>query len=820
MKLWPKRRQSQTPSDLPTDRNQLIQILEGISGGFFSLDREYRFTYWNRAAEEGTGLKRQEVLGKNVFEIFPNARGAELGEKYRKAMETKTYQSFETAYKDDRFEAWYDVRIYPTESGISVLFQDITEQKRQQRQKEALLEISRVINAAQQVDRLCLSAAEKIAGFLDIPPKLVTIYQYDDRTEMLHLMAPSLNDMPEIPAEIAHRKVREGDTGIVIECARSRRGIMTENVFDASLANFLTDEIVTAKLKTLICLPLVVQGDLQGVLEVLSRRQEKYVGDDLSMLTVIANELSAGMSRRRLVDELAMKNIELETEQKKTEEANETLKKFLATFSHELRAPLNSIVGFSELVASGMANLPPESIQEFMKNIHESGKHLKDLVNDILDLSKIEAGKMDLHIDTYPVSDFLDTVQRVLQVEIQQKGIKLQFDISDEVDRLVVDQTRFRQILVNLVQNAIAYSERGGRVTVSIRRVENDIEVGVKDEGPGIKPEEISNLFRPFQQTKSGKTQKGGTGLGLAITKRLVELHGGRIWVESAPGRGSLFIFRIPLMVGGELHEVPTTVAEYLPRRIGRAGEEPLVLIVEDNPQAAQLIQHYLQEAGYRTAIAKDGIEAIELAKELRPSIITLDVLLPIKDGWHVMKELRSHPICKDIPVIIISIVDEKKLGFTLGAVDYFVKPVNREELLLALSRINVTKQATGETPTILVIDDDKAAADLIQAILEPEGYRVIKAFDGREGLRRAISERPSLILLDLIMPELSGFNVAYQLRQQPETSSIPIIVLTSMDIDQDTREQMEGYVLSMLSKHTFTKGDLLREIGSVGRLS
>ena len=820
MRLWPRRKKDKFGSEFLKKESQLVQILEGISGGFFSLDKEYRFTYWNRAAESGTGLKREEVLGKNVFEVFPNAKGAELGEKYKAAMETKTYQSFETAYKDDRFEAWYDVRIYPTESGISVLFQDITEQKRQRRQREALLEVSRVINSAQQIDELCLKAAGKIAEFLGIPARLVSIYQFDARSESLHLMAPSFTEVPEITTEIAHRIVREGDPNPAVQCVLSRKGVVSAEVATASLARYFEGEIRNCKLKTLICLPLLVQNDLQGVLEVLSAKEEKYIGDELSMLTVIANELSAGMSRRRLIDELALKNVELETEQRKTEEANETLKKFLATFSHELRAPLNSIVGFSELLASGLANLPSESVQEFMKNINESGKHLKELVDDILDLSKIEAGKLDLHIDTYAVSDFVQSIQRVLQAAIQQKKIKLGFDISDEVDQLVVDQTRFKQILVNLVVNAIKYSDPEGRVIVSVRRVENDIEVGVRDEGPGIKPEEMGNLFRPFQQTKSGKRQKEGTGLGLAITKRLVELHGGRIWVESAPGRGTLFCFRIPMMVGGDVHETPNLLADVVSSKVVPSAEHPLVLVVEDNPQAAQLLQLYLQEAGYRTEIAKDGVEAIEKAKELRPSMITLDVLLPIKDGWHVMKELRSHPICKDIPVIIISIVDEKKLGFTLGAVDYFLKPVNREELLQALMRIPAMSTKTEQSPKILVIDDDKAAADLVQAILEPEGYKVIKAFDGRDGLRRAISERPNLILLDLIMPEMSGFNVAYQLRQHPETSGIPIIVLTSMYIDEDTREQMEGYVMTMLSKQSFTKGDLLREIGSVGRMS
>jgi PAS domain S-box-containing protein len=820
MRIWPFSKKTRPVVEPSNDAGQLVQILEGISGGFFSLDKQYRFTYWNRAAEGGTGLMREEVLGKHVYEVFPNAKGTDLGEKYELAMETREFQSFETAYKDDRFEAWYDIRMYPSEGGISVLFHDVTDEKRQQRQKEALLGVSRAISTAYQVDELCLSAAERIAEFLDIPPTLVCIYRLDPRSQTLHLMAPAVTDYPVMSQEIAHRFVHEADTSIVVKCALARKRMVDVDLSVATLAGYIKSAIKELKLKTLICLPLMVQNDLQGVLEVFSKKEEKYVGDELGLLTVISNELSAAMSRRRLIDEIALKNVELETEKLKTEEANETLKRFLATFSHELRAPLNSIVGFSELLADGMAKISTSSIEDFMKNINESGKHLQDLVNDILDLSKIEAGKLDLYIDTYPVSDFVESVQRVLQNAIQQRNINLEFQVSDEVDQLVVDQTRFKQILMNLAANAIKFSPLQGRVTISIRRVENDIEVIVRDEGPGIKPEDRGNLFRPFQQSKSGKGGKEGTGLGLAITKRLVELHGGNIWVESAPGKGTSFCFRIPMMVGGEVHQVLSPLTEHTEGRMLDYEERPLVLIVEDNPQAAQLIQTYLREAGYRTETARDGEEALEKAKSLRPKFITLDVLLPIKDGWHVLKELRSHPICKDIPVIIISIVDEKKLGFTLGAVDYFVKPVNREDLLRALSRIPAASLKAERSPKILVVDDDKAAADLIEVILEPEGYQVIKSYDGRDGLRKAFSERPDLILLDLIMPEISGFNVAYQLRQQPETSAIPIIVLTSMEIDQETREQMEGYALSMMSKQTFTKTDLLKEIGSLGRLS
>jgi CheY-like chemotaxis protein len=249
------------------------------------------------------------------------------------------------------------------------------------------------------------------------------------------------------------------------------------------------------------------------------------------------------------------------------------------------------------------------------------------------------------------------------------------------------------------------------------------------------------------------------------------------------------------------------------------SGEMPLVLIIEDNPQASQLIQMYLQEAGYRTETAKDGSEGLEKAKRLKPNIITLDMIMPIKDGWQVLKELKRHPICKDIPIIIISITDEKKLGFSMGAIDYFVKPVNKEELLTAIQKLPHPLTKQNEHPKVLIIDDDRTAAELIQVILESEGYTVIKTTNGREGVRLAASEAPDLIILDLIMPEMSGFNVAYQLKQNAHTRNTPIIILTSMEVDEETREQMAGYISTMMSKSRFTKKDLLREINTIEKM-
>jgi PAS domain S-box-containing protein len=806
---------------------ELKQILESISGGFFALDKLYRFTYWNRSAEEGTSFKRDEVLGKNVFDIFPNAKSAELGDMYRLAMETNTFQSIETCYKDDRFEAWYNVRIYPTETGISVFFQDITEQKQQQRQKEMLLQVSQIINTSQHLDDMCLQSADRIAKFLDIPSKFVCIYRYDPRTSLLHLMAPSLSNI-HISPDVEHQIVDEKATTITVRTALSHKPIVTDELSRSTLAAFFLTEIDGNNLKTLISLPLMVQGDLQGILEVMSRKEEQYIKNELDLLKVIANELSIGLSRKRLLDEITVKNIELENEKIKTEEANNALKKFLATFSHELRTPLNSIVGFSDFLATDFENLPHDKIKDFMKNIHASGQHLQQLINDILDLSKIEAGKLELHIEGYPVEYFAESVSRVLQSEIQKKNVSLKFSISPQVDQLFVDQTRFKQILVNLVSNAIKFSETNEKVEVEIKRIDNEFEVSVKDQGTGIKSDELPKLFKPFQQTKS-RGEKEGTGLGLAITKRLVELHGGSIKVDSTWGKGTTVTIRIPMVLGFEnalmaadisdqQSNLQGTLKEYMESETQK-NKKPLVLIIEDNLQATQLLEIYLRDAGYETEVARDGLEGIEKAKKLKPSIITLDLMLPLKDGWQVLKDLKNHPVCKDIPIVIISITDEKKLGFSLGAVDYFVKPVNKEDLLATLKRIPIKKTAGRDHPRVLVVDDDKTAVELIEVILDTEGYEVIKTYNSSEGLKMAIDYKPDLMILDLIMPEISGFQLAYKIRQHDETKNIPIIILTSMEIDQETREKMEGVVSTVMSKQKFTKKDLLREISSIEKM-
>ena len=795
-------------------------ILESFSGGFFALDAEYRIAYWNKAAEQGTGLQASEVMGKHVFDVFPNAQGAEIGELYRLAMETRTFQSYETAYKDERFEAWFDVRMYPAQTGLAVFFQDITSKKREQRQKEILAEISDAVNSSRHLDELCVRAGEKIALLLGIPSRLVAIFLYDARGNEIRLVAPALSDV-EFPTSVVHQQVDDRCTSPAARAALTKKTQTSDDLSQSTLAPILADEVRRLELKSVIAIPLAVLGEAQGVLEVLSIKKVDFVGSEIEILSAAASDLANGMNRKRLIDELRTKNLELEAQTQKTLEASDTLKKFLATFSHELRSPLNSIIGFSDLLTRQFEGLPPETINEFMKNINISGRHLQQIINDILDLSKIESGTLDLHFAAYPSGYFEEAVRRVLAAAVEEKKVELSFAFSPDIESFVVDQTRFKQVLINLVSNAVKFSHPGGKVTVSSFRVGNDLQFTVKDEGIGIAQNDQANLFKPFRQASAGREMnREGIGLGLAITKKLVELHGGSIWVESEVGKGTSIAFRIPLIVdtASERASQAGMLLEALDRqhRSKELGEKPLALIVEDSPQASELLKMHIESAGYRTAVAPNGVDAVEMAKRLRPSVITLDLMLPVKDGWQVLKDLKRHPLCKNIPVIIVSIADEKNLGFSLGAVDYFVKPVNKDELVQALDRVHLIRRSSEHKPTVLVIDDDRAATDLVQVILENEGYRVLKAYEGTAGVELAARERPDLIILDLIMPEMSGFHVAHQLKQIPATRGIPIIILTSMDLDEDTQEQLSEYVTGLMSKSSFTKRDLLREIGNI----
>jgi PAS domain S-box-containing protein len=787
------------------------EILESISGGFFALDTNLCFTYLNKAAEEGTGLRRSEVIGKHVFEIFPNAEHAELGEKYIRAFKTKTFQSLVSQYKDGSHEKWFDIRIYPNENGLGVFFQDVTEQKVQERQTGLMLDISHAINTASQLEDLCAEVVKVIAKKYELPQQNVLLYFHRPADEQLILLAPEMS-LTELQKNLYALSIANHSNFASIEAFSSGSKIVTTDISRSVLYSFAPEQVVTSTVTTLVSIPLRIEKEKLGVLEILLYNSKELVEKELAFLSLLASEITVGISRRGLIDELRVKNVDLEIQRAQTIEAHEKLKRFLAFFSHELRSPLNSVIGFSDLISGrGGGHFAPESLAQYNSAIKSSGTHLLHLINDILDLSKIEAGKMDLRFAPVGIRNLVDGVKHVVQPQVDAKKITFDVVMDEELDDIIADGVRMKQILLNLITNAVKFSHTEGRVILSAKRKQNDIEFSVQDFGIGIRKEDIVTLFQPFQQTDAGAKKIEGTGLGLAITKKLTELHGGSLFVVSEFGEGSTFIARIPMMVQveNEAEKVFKKISETMD-----GSRQKRVLIVEDKPHARTLLHTYLTESGYVVEIATNGVEALEKAKLWKPDVITLDILIPVKDGWQVLRELKDHPLCREIPVIIISMVDERNVGFGLGAVEYFVKPVQKDELLAAVKRVE--GRSAQNSAKILVIDDDKSVTDLVQIILEAEGCTVIKAHNGKDGLALAAQEKPDLIILDLVMPEMSGFNVAYQLKHSSATFTIPVMIMTSMEIDDETREQLEGFVVSLMKKSGFTKRDLLNEIAAI----
>ncbi len=785
-------------------------ILESISGGFFALDKNLIFTYWNRSAEIGTQYLRADVLGKHVFDIFPNAENDELGKKYKLALETQSYQTIQTYNRDANMEAWYDIRIYPTENGLSVFFQDITSQKLEEQQRATLLQLSKIISETKQVEDLCLASVKLLSSTFRLENEDVLFFQFQKEENQISLFAPSLLEA-KLTNEESILQLDVIQQTVVVDSISSRTTILSEDLSRSIRFTLSPASSVSTKIKSIFAIPIIIENETFGIIELTIDLNKQLAERYTSFLTLFINELTLAIHRRQLLDELRRKNIDLEIQRQQTVEANETLKRFLAFFSHELRSPLTSINGFSELLIEQASSIQPEKIKEYADTINLSGEHLLLLINDILDLSKLEAGKMILLYENVAVKDFFQSVHKVLQPALQKKNLTLHIIIDDEVELITIDQLRFKQVMLNLVGNAIKFSYEGNVISASVKRINNSIQFFIKDSGMGIRNDELSKLFKPFVQTTTSNHE--GSGLGLAISKKIVELHGGSISATSIWQEGTTLLVRLPMLVNAE--DGIVNPFESISTALNNLSHGKKVLIVEDKIHARQLLTTYIKGAGYTVEIAINGVEAIEKAKTWKPDLITLDILLPIKDGWQVLKELKEHPFCKDIPIVIVSMVDEPNLAFSLGAKEYLVKPIQKEKLISSIRSLLTTYSSTKHIK-VLLIDDDKSITDLLSVILEAEGCDVIVSHEGKTGLELAKNEQPNLIILDLTMPEMSGFEVAHELKKQQSTMHIPIIIMTGNEINDDMKEKLEGFVVKLMSKSGFTKKDLLKEITTI----
>ena len=526
-------------------------------------------------------------------------------------------------------------------------------------------------------------------------------------------------------------------------------------------------------------------------------------------------------------EELRAQQKELEDKNREVEMANRTKSEFLANMSHELRTPLNSIIGFSEVLEDKTFGELNTKQQKYVGNISASGRHLLQLINDILDLSKVEAGKMDMNYEEFSIPDEMRDISAIIKTQIDKKNITFETMIDEHLSSIEADQKKFKQIMYNLLSNAVKFTPEGGRITVKSELADEFVRISVSDTGIGIKPEDQERVFAEFRQIDS-KTSRAyeGTGLGLPLTRKFVEMHGGKLWVESEFGKGSTFTFTIPLKparigTGGAKGNPSPEELSLLENveEIKGSGKGPLILVVEDDPKSSELITICLIQKGYRVATAFDGEEAVKKAGELKPMAITLDINLPKKSGWEVLSELKEMPETRDIPVIIVSILEDMKRGFHLGAVDYLTKPINKGDLLRALARCGLAPEAGDEPVKILVIDDEPKTVELVATVLEAEGYQVQKAYGGQEGIDLATTEDQDLIILDLMMPKVDGFTVVEELRKHPRAKNVPIIISTAKDLTDEDFEQLKGKVNSIAQKGRFSKEDLLRDIKKIEKM-
>ncbi len=507
---------------------------------------------------------------------------------------------------------------------------------------------------------------------------------------------------------------------------------------------------------------------------------------------------------------------ELVEKTRQLEAASQAKSEFLASMSHELRTPLNAIIGFSQLMLDGIPGEINDEQRQCLGDVLSSGQHLLSLINDVLDISRVEAGRIALKLENLNLADVISGVLQTMKPLLDENKHRMAVSIEKELPQVHADEQRLKQILLNLLGNAIKFTPPGGELGIEVSREGDWCQVSVVDNGIGIKPEDRERIFEAFTQADTlSDERKEGAGLGLALTKQFVEICGGRIWLDSNYGKGSRFTFTLPSAEESKTHleEKREELGEEFPE-----VEEPplrpgqkLVLLVDDDRKARGLLKTWLENEGYAVAQAASGDEGIKKAEELLPAVIVLDILMPDKDGWQVLQELKSKPETRDIPVVIASVVEETKLGFSLGAVDYFVKPIDKGGFLKRIAELGL---ARGEK--VLVVDDNPKDVRLVASILEAEGIGVLCAYGGEEAVSMAAENEPALIVLDILMPDLSGFEVIERLRANNKTRNIPIIILTIKELTEQEFNMLHSQTEAIMMKTTFRWEDFLSEVKRV----
>jgi signal transduction histidine kinase/CheY-like chemotaxis protein len=665
----------------------------------------------------------------------------------------------------------------------------------------ALGEVSQAVNSTLDLETVLSTIVAKAVQLSNTDAG--AIYVYDDAHREFHLRATYGMDQELIDA-LTHRHIYMNDPTVAAVFAR---GAPTEVAdLGAEAASELNEITLRFGYRARLTAPLFRGDDIVGMLVVRRRSPGAFPPNTVDLIKTFAAQSVLAIQNARLFHEIEDKGRQLEV-------AGQHKSQFLANMSHELRTPLNAVIGYSEILQEDVADLGQDALVPDLKKIEGAGRHLLGLINDILDLSKVEAGRMDVFLEDVEVMPLLEEVRALIVPLAEKNGNVLELKLADDLGSIRTDRTKLKQSLLNILSNGSKFTENG-RLTLVAERFEADrplVRFAVSDTGIGMNEEQLGRLFQAFSQADASTTKKyGGTGLGLAISRRFCQLLGGDITVTSRPGEGSTFTIVLPAS-----SDVPPQIAPAeAPRIVAEVSNNgPTVLIVDDDPAARELLAANLKGAGYRLVHAASGEEALNLARKLRPDAITLDVMMPKPDGWDVLATLKADPDLCEIPVVIVTVAPERGIGLSLGAVEVLTKPVDRARLTTLINRL------VRRDGPVLVVEDDADTRDMMRHTIEKMALAVAETANGREALSwLGDNAPPAIILVDLMMPEMDGFAFLDALADRADWREIPVIVVTAKQLSAAERERLSRQAQKVMEKATATRVDITAEIGAAVR--
>jgi len=678
------------------------------------------------------------------------------------------------------------------------------------RELATLGEVSQTVNSTLELETVLSTIVAKAVQLSDTDAG--AIYVYDEQEQDFTLRA-TYGMSEEFSAAITEHRIDLRNTAVG-RATDNREPVQVPDLNDEP-PSAVKDIVLREGYRALLVVPLLRPDRVVGALVVRRRQPGEFAKRTIDLLQTFASQSVIAIQNARLFQEIEEKGRQLEI-------ASQHKSQFLANMSHELRTPLNAIIGLTEMMTEHSARFGTEKALEPLRRVLRAGRHLLMLINDILDLSKIEAGKLELNIESVPIAPMIEEVSGTSRPLAEQNGNRLVVECPADVGALQADPVRLRQTLLNLLSNACKFTKQGD-VRLSVKRMKDDgkpwLEFSVADSGIGMTPEQMEKLFQEFTQADSTTSRQfGGTGLGLAITRRLCRMMGGDVTVTSELGKGSTFTIRLP--AEGAQADMPAAQPAAPARAVVAAarkgGNGKTIMVVDDDATARELISRYLLDAGFEVAPAASGVEALKMARELKPVAITLDVIMPELDGWTVLSALKGDPDLASIPVVMVTITDEKQRAFALGATGYLLKPIDRTKLLSLLA----PWRAPAGPTRVLVVEDDLDQLHAIGMALSQPNWQVVEATNGRIALDKVREAVPDVIILDLMMPEMDGFEFMANLQANGDWQHIPVFVVTALDLNERDRGRLNIGMEKILRKGNLSTCDLVSRVRAVLRQS